>query len=134
MSLPSDLLRKSEIAMASARHLLERADVEGAADRAYYALFHAARALLAAAVPEEYPRLKTHSSLIAAFGLVAVKGLGLPAGYGRLLNFAEELRLKADYDAAVFADVAAIEEILAGAREFVEAVRFAIAKLEEDRP
>ncbi|MCX7662789.1 MAG: HEPN domain-containing protein [Tepidimonas fonticaldi] len=42
----TDLLAKAEVAAASAQALLERGDPDGAVNRAYYAMFDAARAML----------------------------------------------------------------------------------------
>ncbi|TSE26764.1 hypothetical protein Tsedi_00472 [Tepidimonas sediminis] len=39
----TDLLAKAEVAAASAQALLERGDPDGAVNRAYYAMFDAAR-------------------------------------------------------------------------------------------
>ncbi len=129
MSEPGDLLAKGRQALESARLLAAAGDVEGSADRAYYALFHAARALLRHAVPDQPVRSKTHASVIAAFGIVGVRGLGLSPEFGRLLNFAEDLRRKADYDGTVFADREAVAEVLSGADAFFASVA---AVLRED--
>lgn len=128
MTVPDDLMRKAETALSSARHLLDLGDVEGAADRAYYGLFHAARAFLLHSAAAETEKLKTHTSVIAAFGLIGVRGAGLSPGHGRLLNFAEELRRKADYDSDRFADRAAVESILTDAGAFVADIQSAITK------
>lgn len=89
------LMQKADRALASARLLLDAGDTDGACNRAYYAMFDAARAALAnAAEPET---TKTHGGLIAAFGLQLVKPGRLPKALGRMLNRAEEVRLLADY-------------------------------------
>lgn len=63
-------MSKAMRACASARVLLDLGDVDGACNRAYYAMFDAARAaLLATEAPVETHLGKTHSGLIAAFGL-----------------------------------------------------------------
>ena len=62
-----DLMSKARRALESARFLLSAADPDGACNRAYYAMFDAARAALlvsAAGVPAEVA--KTHGGLIAA--------------------------------------------------------------------
>lgn len=69
-----DLMTKARRALASADTLLRDSDCDGACNRAYYAMFDAARAALIAskaAVPPEIA--KTHSGLIAAFSLHLVK-------------------------------------------------------------
>lgn len=64
------LMSKAVRACASARALLGLDDVDGACNRAYYAMFDAARAaLLASGAPAQPGIGKTHGGLIAAFGI-----------------------------------------------------------------
>lgn len=92
------LMSKAVRASASARALLDLGDVDGACNRAYYALFDSARAaLLAAGAPVQPDLGKTHAGLIAAFGLQLVKNGPITKELGRLLKRAEEIRLVADY-------------------------------------
>ena len=72
----AELIAKAERAAASAKLLLDTGDTEGACDRAYYAMFNAAR---------------------SALSLYLVKTDLVPVMYGRALNRVEELRLIADY-------------------------------------
>ena len=63
-----ELMTKARRALASAKKLLQDNDSDGACNRAYYAMFDAARAALVtsqAPVPPEIAN--THSGLIAAF-------------------------------------------------------------------
>lgn len=95
---PHELMAKAERALASAQLLLDSGDVDGACNRAYYAMFDAARAALLstqAPVPAEVAR--THSGLIAAFSLHLVKPGLVAVEHGRSLNKVEDLRLIADY-------------------------------------
>ena len=120
------LMSKAAHACASARLLLQADDVEGACNRAYYAMFHAARAALIAARAPDIGG-KTHSGVIAAFGLHLVKNGPFPVELGRSLNHVEHVRTIADYrDEAVDVDDArmAIDE----AETFVEAIRAQLAK------
>jgi uncharacterized protein (UPF0332 family) len=99
---PADLMDKAKRASASAELLLNAGDPEGACNRAYYAMFDAARAALIASRPgadadAEMAKVRTHSGLITAFGLRLVKTGRLPVELGRALNRASELRLAADY-------------------------------------
>lgn len=74
-----DFIGKASRAAASARLLLDAGDVDGACNRAYYAMFDAARAALiksGAPVPPEVA--KTHSGLISAFSLHLVKTGQIP--------------------------------------------------------
>jgi uncharacterized protein (UPF0332 family) len=94
---PAVLMAKAVRAGASARVLLDLDDVDGACNRAYYAMFDAARAALLASGALVQPRIKTHGGLIAAFGLHLVKNGPISRELGRLLKRAEEIRLVADY-------------------------------------
>ncbi|WP_295406829.1 HEPN domain-containing protein [uncultured Thiocystis sp.] len=94
----NDYLEKAERALTSARLLLDSGDVEGACNRAYYAMFDAAHAALLAsgAIAGGTPP-KKHSSVIAAFGLQLVKTGQMAAELGSALNQVERLRRLADY-------------------------------------
>lgn len=95
---PPELMAKANRALASAQLLLDSGDVDGACNRAYYAMFDAARAALLwanAPVPAEVAR--THSGLITAFSLHIVKPGLVAIEHGRALNKVEDLRLIADY-------------------------------------
>jgi len=93
-----DLLAKAIRAAASAKVLLDLGDADGACNRAYYAMYDAARAaLLASGAPVEPEIAKTHTGLISAFSLHMVKTSRVPVELGKAFNRAEELRLMADY-------------------------------------
>ena len=91
-------MAKARRALASAQKLLQDGDGDGACNRAYYAMFDAARAALIASKAPVPPEIaKTHSGLISAFSLHLVKPNLFPVELGRSLNKAEDLRLVADY-------------------------------------
>ena len=93
-----DLLAKAIRAAASAKVLLDTGDADGACNRAYYAMYDAARAaLLASGSPVEPEIARTHNGLISAFSLHLVKTGRVSVDLGKTLNKAEELRLMADY-------------------------------------
>jgi uncharacterized protein (UPF0332 family) len=89
---------KASRALASAKLLLDSGDVDGACNRAYYAMFDAARgALLTVNAPVPSEIVRTHSGLITAFSLHLVKPGLIAVEHGRALNKVEDLRLIADY-------------------------------------
>jgi uncharacterized protein (UPF0332 family) len=93
-----DFMVKAVRAAASAKVLLEAGDADGACDRAYYAMFNAARAaLLASGAPVESGVARTHGGLISAFSLHLVKSGRVSVELGKSLNRVQELRLVADY-------------------------------------
>lgn len=78
--------------------MLDAGDADGACNRAYYAMFDAARsALLASGAPVESEIARTHGGLISAFSLHLVKPGRVSIELGRALNRVEEIRLVADY-------------------------------------
>ena len=88
-------MAKAVQAVASARMLLAFGDADGACNRAYYAMFDAARAVLLAS---GYEIGKTHSGILNAFSERFVKNSLLPKEIGRLLKHAETFRYVADYE------------------------------------
>ena len=94
----TELMAKAIRAGESAQLLLDTGDLDGACNRAYYAMFDAARAaLLAAGVQRGAEVPRTHGGVIAAFSLHLVKPGRVSLELGRALNRAEEIRLVADY-------------------------------------
>lgn len=128
-------MEKARRACASARALLELGDADGAANRAYYAMFDAARAALICKVPEAEPAdaSRTHSGLIAAFGLRLVKSGPVSRELGRSLNRAHELRQIADY-AGMQVDISDAGRMVAHAETFVSEIDRLIASASTDEP
>lgn len=95
---PEDYDEKAIRALTSARLLLANGDIEGACNRAYYAMFDAAHAaLIRSRVNINPAEIRTHSGLIGAFGKHLVKPGLASAELGRALNQVERIRLLADY-------------------------------------
>ncbi len=117
------LIAKADRARASARLLFEAGDVDGACNRAYYAMLDAARAaLLAAGAPVAPDIGKTHNGLISAFSQHLVKNGPVSKDMGRLLNRAQEIRQVADYKGGSV-ELSDTREIVAQAEVFVAAMR-----------
>jgi len=118
---------KASRAIASARLLMEAGDCDGASNRAYYAMFDAARAaLLGLGAPVEASVAKTHSGLIAAFSLHLVKTGVFPVALGKALNRAAEIRLVADYSGNEV-EPAKVEWVIEQAEVFVRAIQKKVA-------
>jgi len=93
-----DLFEKAIRAVSSAQLLLDSGDADGACNRAYYAMFDAARAALLASDAPVVPEIvKSHSGLISAFSLHLVKTGQVAVELGKAFNKVEDLRLIADY-------------------------------------
>lgn len=78
----------------AAEYLLKGGYYNDAVSRAYYAMFYAARALLAS--HDLHP--KGHKGLIIQFGLEFVKKGFIEETYGRALSYAKERRETVDYN------------------------------------
>jgi len=116
-------MRKAERALNEARLLLREQTTEGACSRAYYAMHDAAHAALIA-IGHETPDapIKTHHTLVAAFGKHVVQGGHVDVALGRAFNKVQDTRQLADYSAEppALADAAwAVEQ----AEAFVAAMR-----------
>lgn len=120
---PADLLDRAKRAAESAALLLDSGDLNGACNRAYYAMFDAARAaLIATQPPPASEAIKTHSGLISTFSLQLVKTGRVSVELGKSFSKVADIRLIADYsDEEVSADRArwAVEQ----AKEFVKSMR-----------
>lgn len=93
-----DFLAKAKKAVLAARLLLNADDADGACNRAYYAMFDAARAaLIVVRSPVAAEAARTHSGLLSAYSLHLVKPELVSRESGRRLNVAQEARLVADY-------------------------------------
>jgi uncharacterized protein (UPF0332 family) len=99
--------------------LLRARDADGACNRAYYAMFDAARAALIATGHEVG---RTHRGVLTAFSDRFVKDGPIPTEMGRLLKHAEAFRYVADYsgDPVELSDA---RELVEQAETFVAAVR-----------
>lgn len=120
----AEFLRKADNAVAAARRELAAGDAEAAANRLYYAMFHAARAAL---ISIGEPDQGKHGTVIARFGRHFCKSGPLPPDLGRTINEAERLRARGDYGAAE-PDAAAVAAYVAKAAAFVAAVKGIVSK------
>jgi uncharacterized protein (UPF0332 family) len=120
---PEELFHKASVAVVSSELLLKSGDFDGACNRAYYAMFDAARAVsLVTGVVDDLASIKTHNGLISAFSLHLVKTGLVSVELGKAINKVEVLRLLADYKGdEVELDKA--QWALKQAQEFVEAMR-----------
>src|SRR6266852_6539535 len=93
--IAQDLLDRAQRAVESAKLLPDAGDVNGACNRAYYAMFDAARAaLIATQKPPESEAIKTHSGLISAFSLHLVKtghvSVELGKSFSKVADYSDE--------------------------------------------
>ena len=107
-------------ALSDAKHLTEESRLKAAANRAYYSMFHAAQAALAAFnlnVP------KTHAGTINQFGEHLVNTGRVDRRLGRYITKASDLRLDSDYDAFATIEQPQVSEMVQNAEAFVAEVK-----------
>lgn len=111
---------KARVAVHSAQLLLDAGDGDGACNRAYYAMFDAARgALIASGAVPNVLEIKTHAGLIAIFSLHMVKTGLVDIDASKQLNQVQEMRLIADYIGDGI-DLEKVQLAINMARAFVE--------------
>jgi hypothetical protein len=116
--------KRAEEALAEAQLLLDAERPVGATSRAYYAAFHAARALLFSVAVQ--PR--THQGVRAMVNQHFVRAGQLESRLAQILSQAERAREDADYDATAVFTRADAQEWLGKAREFMDATRALLAR------
>ncbi len=100
----------------AARVLLERNMLVDAVNRAYYAIFYAARAMLNVLGYDA----KTHSGIVSEFGLRIVKEKLVPEKYAQILRRAFELRETSDYVIGAVFGREEVDELIKNVSDFVE--------------
>jgi uncharacterized protein len=114
-----DELERAEVCLKEARALQEAMLPYGAASRAYYAVFHAARALLVSIGLE----VRSHKALVSLLGEHFVRPGQMSPAMGRLVSRMQRDREDADYaSGAVFTQEEA-SQMIADAEVFLGEVR-----------
>lgn len=104
-------LQKAKEMLASARRDMDAKDFASANNRAYYAIFHAMRAVLAL----DGEDFKKHSAVIARFTLNYLKTEILSKEYGKLISNASLIRNRSDYEDFYICSVADTQALFSGA-------------------
>ena len=112
-------LLRAEKALRSARLLVEHRELEDAVSRAYYAMFHAARAILFS----KGITAKTHRGTISLFGENMVKKGILSEEFADMLRKAFDLRQKSDYEIYAELNEELVEEVIKNAKKFIEKIK-----------
>lgn len=100
--------------LVSARRDMDAEDYTSTNNRAYYAIFHAMRAVLSLD-REDY---KKHSAVIARFALNYLKPEILPREYSKLISNASLIRNRSDYEDFYICLVADTNVLFSGAEAF----------------
>jgi len=111
-------LERAKEDLKAGTNALESGDFRVSANRAYYAIFHACRAML---VLKELD-FKKHSAVIARFRLEYVKTGIFSTELSKILGKAFEIRTEADYEDFFIISKEEVEKQLADANKFVNAV------------
>lgn len=94
------------------------------ANRSYYAMFHATRALLAL---DKFDS-KKHTGIIAYFNKNYIKTGKIEIEYGKMLMSAERVRTKSDYDDFYVIDKETAQTQLENAEKFITSIESYISK------
>lgn len=112
-------MKNAENSLKSAKKLLEEKLTKDAISRAYYAIFHSARAALMTKGIET----KTHQGLLKQFALHLVKPGLVEPEYGDLLRQEKEDRETGDYEPFASFDLDETGDLVQDAERFVVRIR-----------
>lgn len=119
MALANSRLEHAEECLTAAKALLENGIYKSAANRAYYALFHAMRAVLAL----DYVDMKHHSGIIAEFRRRYIKTGIFDAEFSLTISLLSDTRNDSDYDDYFVVLEDEVIERIKDAEIFLEAVK-----------
>ena len=108
-------LERARKCLAAAKALAGEGFLEDALSRSYYAVLHAARALLLA----EGVEATSHEGVKRMFGLAFVQSGKMDSRYGRILREEQDDRFLADYDVAFTPDPERVETRIHDAEAFL---------------
>jgi uncharacterized protein (UPF0332 family) len=94
-----------------ARLLLARGHFNGASNRAYYAMFNAARAALAGRADVDVADVRRHTAVLKLFSLHVIRAGLVDPELGAGIHEAFEVRAIADYDEAYISERQASEMV-----------------------
>jgi hypothetical protein len=115
--LAEERITRARRTLADAQALLARGSTASAINRAYYAAFYAARALLATSGLDS----SKHSGVLALFDRHFVLGSLIAREHGRALHDLFAQRNKADYADAAEPDLDFASRLVQAAERFVDA-------------
>lgn len=118
-------IQKAETKLGVASRLFISGDYEDAVSRAYYAVYHAAQALLLS----EGEKAETHKGVITLFSLLFVKTGKFNRNLGKFLANLKDDRESGDYEVFSYVDKETAETALEEAEEFIKESRLYLAKI-----
>ena len=117
-------LKKARESYEDISILLNANRLNGAANRMYYAVFHAVCALLI----NDGHQVNTHKGSHALFNLNYIKTGILPKEYGLLYNQLQTMREESDYNCAYDVDIDELQQRLEPAKNFIDDIEKLIKK------
>jgi uncharacterized protein (UPF0332 family) len=114
----AELLR-AEKSLKAAKVLLDDDLLEDALSRTYYAILHAARAVLLS----EGVRVSSHKAVRRLFGQYLIKTDKLSKKYATILAEEQDDRYLADYDVVFSPEKERVQKRIMDAKEFLEAMK-----------
>lgn len=118
-SLSRYRMEQAKQCIESAKLLMNAGDYRGAANRSYYAIFHAMRSVLAL----EKVDFSKHSGVSAYFRKTYIKTGIFDVELSDFISMAFEIRSDSDYDDFYAISKEDVEEQIANAEKFCEAVQ-----------
>lgn len=107
---------KAESKLKVALTLLKSGDFDDAVSRAYYAVFHAAQALLLS----EGEKAETHKGVVTLFSLLFIKTEKFPKKFGKYLTNLKDDRESGDYEIFSYIDKETAGTAIKEAKEFLK--------------
>lgn len=118
-SLSQARINHSTECLAAAEHLLASGDYKSAANRSYYAIFHAMRAVLAF----DEIDMKHHSGIISDFRRIYIKSGIFDMKLSQIISVLFDIRTDSDYDDFFIISKEEVEEQIKNARFFVSTIK-----------
>lgn len=112
-------LEHADECISAAKSLLESENYKSAANRAYYTVFHAMRAVLAF----DKIDMKHHSGIIAEFRRLYIKTGIFDAELSKIISVLSDSRNDSDYDDFFIVSKAEVTEQIKDAELFLEKIR-----------
>lgn len=118
-SLSQARINHSTECLAAAENLLASGNYKSAANRSYYAIFHAMRAVLAF----DEIDMKHHSGIISEFRRIYIKSGIFDMKLSQIISVLFDIRTDSDYDDFFIISKEEVEEQIKNARFFVNTIK-----------
>ena len=126
VSLCNYRIEKAESCLKSAKLLKDSGDYTSAANRSYYSIFHAIRAVMALDGEDR----KKHSGVIAYFLENYIKNGLFDKEYSYIIKNAFQVRQESDYDDFCIISKEDVDEQIENARKLIDAVKSYVCKIQ----